>query len=236
MSKPSRNSLQQFTLIEMLVVIAIIGILAAMLMPSLQKAMNSAYKTSCMNNMKGVGIASMLYNQDYSDWMIYQGAWDNSINFNVGYLSLSYPYVAETNMPATGPLAGTYRCPAGNDDECITGNSRGGAPLTDYRWNRHTGSGHWYYPMRKVNRCRRTSVSMLCDSFFSATSKLYNFADFAWCSDGTLADMQFRHYGENNHLRVDGAVMSRDYAQILYDRRNDYCFHVGAVGDKIWAP
>lgn len=45
-----------FTLIEMLVVVAIIGILAGMLMPSMRKAIDSTYLISCQNNFRQLGI------------------------------------------------------------------------------------------------------------------------------------------------------------------------------------
>ncbi|MGN1364425.1 MAG: prepilin-type N-terminal cleavage/methylation domain-containing protein [Victivallis vadensis] len=59
-----------FTLIELLIVIAIIAVLAAMLLPALGKARASARRTKCVNILKQYNSASQFYMNDYQGFMV----------------------------------------------------------------------------------------------------------------------------------------------------------------------
>lgn len=60
------HRLLNFTLIELLIVIAVIAILIAMLLPALQKAREAASNIACVNNIKQWGMNYLNYAQDYN--------------------------------------------------------------------------------------------------------------------------------------------------------------------------
>ena len=64
----NEKHLTRFTLVELLVVIAVIAILASMLLPALNKAKEKAYSISCLSNKQQLGKAFLMYCDDNNEY------------------------------------------------------------------------------------------------------------------------------------------------------------------------
>ncbi|HLK56642.1 MAG TPA: DUF1559 domain-containing protein [Chthonomonadaceae bacterium] len=114
---------QAFTLIELLVVIAIIAILAAILFPVFAQAREKARQTSCISNFKQIGLAVMMYAQDYDEsYNPSEVSLSGGGNFVTGYdwTFVVNPYIKNGSNQAAptegrtiqGYIAGVYACPS----------------------------------------------------------------------------------------------------------------------------
>jgi prepilin-type N-terminal cleavage/methylation domain-containing protein/prepilin-type processing-associated H-X9-DG protein len=123
-------SKRAFTLIELLVVIAIIAILASILFPVFGRARENARRTSCLSNIRQVGLGFMQYVQDYDERFPF-----NKTN---AYGQQSWVYAAQPYLKSTQVL----RCPSdksGNWEVETPGETRGndflGVKTTSYSEN-----------------------------------------------------------------------------------------------------
>ena len=107
-----------FTLIELLVVIAIIAILAAILFPVFARAREKARQTSCLSNLKQIGIAFNMYMGDYDERYpdILMGRDTDDWTRMVGWTANLQPYVKNQDI---------FMCPS-----CSWGHVYEGATLT----------------------------------------------------------------------------------------------------------
>jgi len=204
-SKYGRNrmgSLNAFTLIELLVVIAIIAILAAMLLPALSQAREKARQASCMNNLKQIGIAVLLYTQTYDEWIPRAGS-QNFANSSCWKYKLA-PYLGIKDRDDTYYLEhGVFHCPTKGSKPPLSNTAYGDNGFYGgYGWNwEHFGYNvaSPAYPYVHLGTVTDSSKSIIAGDTKDGVNDIIS---------TFLADNHFgvRHSGGSNMLWLDGHV------------------------------
>jgi prepilin-type N-terminal cleavage/methylation domain-containing protein/prepilin-type processing-associated H-X9-DG protein len=120
-----------FTLVEILVVVAIIGILIALMIPAVQYARESARRTACANNLRQNGVGLRSFETTHKKWppgKKWSGPRDQPQTFALAWSSFLLGYLEENaiheaidfkvdftepvNLPATSQIVPVYLCPS----------------------------------------------------------------------------------------------------------------------------
>ena len=101
-----------FTLIELLVVIAIIAVLIGLLLPAVQQARESSFRTQCEDNLHQLGIAFQSYH-DNTGMFPNEGGFGGTGQTAVSMYTLILPYIEQgnQNLKAPGPIS-IFLCPS----------------------------------------------------------------------------------------------------------------------------
>jgi prepilin-type N-terminal cleavage/methylation domain-containing protein/prepilin-type processing-associated H-X9-DG protein len=122
---------QGFTLVELLTVIAIIGVLVALLLPAIQAARESSRRTQCMNNLKQLSLGLLNFesaNKKFPAGQRWSGPRKDPGTFSMAWsaiilpqieqqavadkLDLKIPFTDAKNMDAASTVISVYLCPS----------------------------------------------------------------------------------------------------------------------------
>ena len=214
-----------FTLIELLVVIAIILILAAILFPVFAKVRAKALQTTCLNNLRQLGVACEMYQSAWGDVLVPYGA---PFAYGSHWPNLIDPYLMQIDKTSThtDKIGKIYRCPAAKEEEEIA-----------FAYKRSYGMNLWCggwqslpatvvpvskakYPSQTI-RIAETEWKAQGGSYFAAQPIVYI------PNDPTCHKFATRHNDQGSILWIDGHVSSMTMQTYL--RRDN-----GPRNGQIW--
>jgi prepilin-type N-terminal cleavage/methylation domain-containing protein/prepilin-type processing-associated H-X9-DG protein len=182
---------QAFTLVELLVVLAIMSVLAGMLLGAVNTVRDSSKSAGCKNNLRQIGLGVVGYalqSEDYLPAASISGGLVNKYDSNCvpGFLitTMDLPYPVLTTTPSA-PVKSVFICPASGSTEMLAADPNWG--LTSYA-NSDVANGYyvqqyWYGP---AGAYRYLTQSYSVNAIVNNYPSWYPLEDFVTNSGGTL--------------------------------------------------
>ena len=211
--------MKKFTLIEVLLVVAIIGILASLLLPALGKARAQSQSSVCMNKLKQISIAAYMYSEEYNNYAPLNeetNPWGKKLSLN--------NYLPEIDINNKSNI---YSCPEGAD-------------LVDYwgmnyamnwrlGWDNGTDDQVDFYANIPINSNHASETVFFLDAYNNNAIMWKGGLDDNGVYNAGPGLNVARHQNKGNVSFIDGHVEARNGELLIY---------MGSVSieDNIWTP
>lgn len=221
---------QIFTILELLIVISVISILAAILLPGLNSARKKAQSISCCANLKQISLACNMYVNDSNGYFPPRGTGTSQhLYLKEFYHYLYYRTVApEENIwtflpnPARGGKGSVFQCPAWREDNLAGMAATSVNPSLGYigtTASAESQRGAFFLPHRgtNLNTLPRSAVRVLPGSVLFYDRKInsdiwlyHNYTLYTVLKNGQVEGPLARHPGLTaNYLCFGGNVVTR---------------------------
>lgn len=242
MSNSRGTEKRAFTLIELLVVIAIIAILASILFPVFARARENSRRASCASNMKNLGLAVLMYTQDYDGKLVLNFGDDGSGGTTVDWNRFNpvQPYMKNYTV---------LFCPSAPKHTAGSIHSSTGAWTSQYGFSTDAGNAmgnrgrNWcavgysekWGGTKSIDSAPIPSLTCLLGETNYSSSTNDNYVKYGYGSSrfgcvGTTSVGNLnrdRHLGGANYTYLDGHVkwLKKEAVDAVYDKQ-------GTVGIK----
>lgn len=192
-----KTSRRAFSLIEILAAVAIVGTLAAVLVPAVGRIREDAARATCLSNMRQLGMGLRSYAQDNNGLL--------PLSMNADPLNpsnqVSWQILVQRELNVNFPKAGeksVFICPAARKTypqapyRTYALNLAGGSPTAD--------------PPRLLTLSQPAQSALLVESRHETGGAGYNALSGSVAGVGGKSRLEYRHAGRMNVVMADGSV------------------------------